>query len=292
MQKPKFNWEDARYFLAVARVGTVGKAAQSLGVSNITLSRHLAHLQSRTRSQLLIRHSKGFKLSDEGHRLMEFLERAEAEIEAAADIFSVDQSSASGTVRIAAPEGFAVRILSGSMTKLLAQHPALNIEIVPQSPGFSLTKREADLAVMVSKPVESNLGYVLLGHYYLGLYTTKAYLENKECPTQIEDLGNHRLVGYVDDLLYSEKLNTPKAVWNQWRSQVSIYSPVGQIEAVKSGAGIGVLHKFLLQNDDVLVPVLPEIQLKRNFYLVYHQSTEKIPRIRSVINFLRELGTE
>ena len=71
MQKPKFNWEDARYFLAVARVGTVGKAAQSLGVSNITLSRHLAHLQSRTRSQLLIRHSKGFKLSEEGHRLME-----------------------------------------------------------------------------------------------------------------------------------------------------------------------------------------------------------------------------
>ncbi len=290
MSTPKFNWEDARYFLAVARLGTIGRAAESLGVSSVTLSRHLAHLQSRTRVQLLIRHSKGLKLSDEGQRLVEYLERAEAEIESASEIFGTDSTSASGSVRIAAPEGFAIKELSQRLGDLLQNHPSLNVEIVPQSRGFSLTKREADLAVMVGKPSEPNLSYVKLGSYYLGVYASVEYIQRYGVPETVEDLGAHRLIGYVEDLLFSERLNTPKAVWNQWQSQISIYSPLGQVEAVKAGLGIGCLHKFLLDEDHQLVHLMPGVELEREFYLVYHQSTEKIPRISAAIEFMKSIG--
>ena len=108
----------------------------------------------------------------------------------------------------------------------------------------------------------------------------------------MESLKGHRLIGYVEDLLFSERLNTPKSLWPQWSSQVAVYSPIGQVEAVKAGLGIGMLHRFLLSESDELVHLLPEQDMYREFFLVYHQSTEKIPRIRAAIGFLQSLTVE
>jgi len=292
MQGKSFNWEDARYFLAVARSGTLGRAAESLNISTITLSRHLSYLQQRTGTPLFTRHSKGLKLTDEGGRLMEYLERAEAEIEAAGEIFGSDANSASGTVRIAAPEGFALRVLTPNLERLLDANPDLRVEIVPQSRGFSLSRREADIAVMVGRPTEAKLDSLLLGSYSLGLFASPRYLERFGTPGSLDELAEHRLVGYVEDLLFSEKLNIPKAVYSGWQSQTAIYSPLGQVEAVKAGLGIGMLHRFLLSPSDQLVHLLPEADREREFYLVYHQSTERIPRIRAAIDFLSSLSLE
>lgn len=292
MQPKTFNWEDARYFLALARSGTLGRAAESLNISTITLSRHLSYLQQRTGTPLFTRHSKGLKLTDEGVRLMEYLERAEAEIEAAGEIFGSDANSVSGTVRIATPEGFALRVLTPNLGRLLEPNPQLRVEIVPQSRGFSLSKREADIAVMVGKPTEAKLDSVRLSNYSLGLYAAPSYLEKYGAPKSLEELGQHRLVGYVEDLLFSEKLNIPKAVYTAWQSQAAIYSPIGQVEAVKAGLGIGMLHRFLLSPTDDLVHLLPDADREREFYLVYHQSTERIPRIRAAIDFISSLSVE
>lgn len=292
MNPVKFNWEDARYFLAVARAGQLGRAAERLGVSNVTLSRHLAHLHSRVGSALFVRHSRGLNLTDEGHRLMRYLERAEAEIEAASEIFGGSDQQVSGTVRIAAPEGFALRVLTPQLQGLLHQHPDLNVEVVPQSRGFSLSRREADIAVMVGKPDEPKLDSISLGTYRLGLYASPTYLHGRGRPDSVESLKGHRLIGYVEDLLFSERLNTPKSLWPQWSSQVAVYSPIGQVEAVKAGLGIGMLHRFLLSESDGLVHLLPEQDMYREFFLVYHQSTEKIPRIRAAIDFLQSLTVE
>jgi len=87
MKHRSMNWEDARYFLTVARAGQLGKAAEQLGISVMTLSRHLNQLQRRVGATLLTRHSKGMQLTDEGSRLVDYLERAEAEIEASGSIF-------------------------------------------------------------------------------------------------------------------------------------------------------------------------------------------------------------
>ena len=292
MRNSTFNWEDARYFLAVARAGQIGKAASSLNISTITLSRHLSYLQQRTGTPLFTRLSRGLKLTDEGLRLMHYLERAEAEIEAASEIFRGPTHSVAGTVRIAAPEGFALRVLTPQLNALLEANPDLNLEIVPQSRGFSLSRREADIAVMVGKPTEPNLDSICLGSYSLGLYASRQYLDQFGVPETIEDLANHRLIGYVEDLLFSDKLNTPRSVWSQWQSQAAIYSPIGQVEAVKAGLGVGVLHRFLVKRADALVPLIPEVQVQREFYLVYHQSTEKVPRIGATIEFMKSLKAE
>lgn len=292
MQSKSFNWEDARYFLALARSGTLGRAAKSLNISSITLSRHLSYLQQRTGRPLFTRHSKGLKLTDEGTRLMHYLERAEAEIEAAAEIFGSDTTAVSGTVRIASPEGFALRVLTPNLGRLYENHPELNVEIVPQSVGFSLSRREADIAVMVGKPTEAKLDAILLGTYRLGLFASRAYVARHGTLQSLDDLSQHRLVGYVEDLLFSDKLNIPKAVYAGWQSKTAVYSPLGQVEAVKAGLGIGMLHRFLISSSDDLVHLLPDTDREREFYLVYHQTTERIPRIRAAIDFLSGLRFE
>jgi len=290
MKQKQLNWEDARYLLAVARAGQLGRAAETLGVSVMTLSRHLNQLQHRVCTSLLTRHSKGMQLTNEGSRLVEYLERAEAEIDAASSIFESHGRSVSGTVRIAAPEGFALKVLTPNLGRLLQEHPDLNIEIVPQTPGFSLSRREADIAVMVGRPSEGQLRSESLGTYALGLYVSESYIADHGIPLTIDELLTHRLIGYVEDLLFSDRLNIAKQITSEWQSNIAIYSPIGQVEAVRSGLGIGVLHDFLLEDDEELIGILPELQLSREFFLVSHPTTERIPRIQAVLSFMRSLS--
>ncbi|MDC3058216.1 LysR family transcriptional regulator [Litorivicinus sp.] len=290
MKHKQINWEDARYLLAVARAGQLGRAAENLGVSVMTLSRHLNHLQHRVGISLLTRHSKGMQLTNEGSRLVEYLERAEAEIEAAGSIFDARGQSASGTVRIAAPEGFALKVLTPNLATLLHEHPDLNVEIVPQTLGFSLSRREADIAVMVGHPNEGQLHSELLGTYNLGLYASESYITANGMPTRIYELLNHRLIGYVEDLLFSERLNVARQVSSEWVSNLAIYSPIGQVEAVRSGLGIGVLHEFLLDHNEGLVSVLPELRFSRELFLVSHPTTARVPRIQAMLTFMRTLS--
>lgn len=289
MKNRQINWEDARYLLSIARVGQLGKAAESLGVSVMTLSRHLNQLQTRLGSVLLTRHSKGMQLTNEGSRLVEYLERAEAEIEAASSIFDQTGRSVSGSVRIAAPEGFALKVLTPRLGALAEEHPDLKLEIVSQTPGFSLSRREADVAVMVGKPSEPQLYFESLGTYRLGLYASRDYAAQHSLPEHVDELSLHRLVGYVEDLLFSERLNVARTVWSGWQSNIAISSPVAQVEAVKAGLGIGVLHDFLLDNMDGLLPVLPGLDLSREFFLVSHPTMDRIPRIHTVLEFMRSL---
>jgi len=290
MKHNQLNWEDARYLLAVARAGQLGRAAETLGVSVMTLSRHLNQLQHRVGTSLLTRHSKGMQLTNEGSRLVEYIERAEAEIESAGSIFEAHGRSVSGTVRIAAPEGFALKVLTPNLGVLLRDHPDLNVEIVPQTPGFSLSRREADIAVMVGRPNEGQLHSESLGIYALGLYASESYIADHGMPKTIDELLSHRLIGYVEDLLFSDRLNIAKHITSDWQSNIAIYSPIGQVEAVRSSLGIGVLHEFLLGKGDGLIAVLPELQLSREFFLVSHPTTERIPRIQAVLGFMRSLS--
>ena len=289
MANPKINWEDARYFLAVARSGKLNQAAEALGVSPITLSRRMTAMQERMNTVLLVRHNLGVELTIEGEKLVEYLERAEREIDAAGEAFHSPSMRVSGTVRIAAPEGFAFEFLAKNMHQFVMTHPLLRVELVPLPRGFSLSRREADIAIMVGKPEGKELYAEMLSTYRLGLFASPEYLKNYDEPLNVHELSEHKLVGYVDDLLYSDKLNTPLEIFKEWRSHISINSPLGQIEAVKSGAGIGVLHLFLLGRHHGLKRILSEVEIKREFWMVTHANMRNIPRIAAAMTLIDQL---
>ena len=292
MQEQRFtstpSWDDARAFLAVARAGQMLAASRKLGVTQATLSRRMAALEAALGAKLLVRRTHGSELTDAGRSLVEGLERVETEmLEAQARLQGTD-TVAAGVVRIGAPDGFGVGFIAPRLAGLAERHPGLQVQLVPTPRGFSLSRREADLAVMVGRPEKGRLVARKLTDYSLGLYASPDYLARHGAPAAPSELARHRLVGYVEDLVAAPALNYAGEFLRSWRSAVEISSAIGQVEAVKAGAGIGPLHDYLARREPGLVRVLPELRAVRSYWLAIHENLRDIARVRAAAEFLTD----
>lgn len=280
------NWDDIRIFLAVARAGQILGAAKRLGLNHATVARRITALETDLRAQLLTRRPSGTELTRAGEEFLLAAERMEAEMLGARSSVGDASVSISGTVRVGAPDGFGVAFLAPRLGELTKLHPDLNIELVPAPRSFSLSRREADIAVTVERPEQGRLVASKLVDYRLGLYAAKSYLTANGTPQTVEDLSAHRLVGYVEDLLANTSLAYSGEISKDYHPRFSVSSALGQTEAVRSGAGIGILHAFIARTDPNLVAVLPERQIKRAYFMVIHESMRSLQRIRTVADFI------
>lgn len=282
------NWDDLRIFLAIARAGTLLGAARSLGVNHTTIARRLSALEAALEADLFVRQTTGTVLTSAGERLLIHAERAEHAVMAASEAGG-SRAGLTGTVRIGAPDGFGTGFLAAQLPALAARHPGLVLELVPVPRSFSLSRREADVAVTMERPREGRLVARKLVDYALGLYAAPAYLDRHGVPATREALREHQLVGYVDDLLYSPSLNFRDEVLKGWLPSIAVATAMGQMMAVAAGAGIGVLHNFMVRSRMDLVRILPEISISRAYWLVLHEDMRATKRISAVADFIVEV---
>ena len=282
------NWDDVRIFLAVARHGQILGAARSLGLNHATVARRLTALETALASTLFTRKTNGSDLSGAGERFLAHAEAMESAMLAASQTAGAD-SAIEGIVRVGAPDGFGVAFLAPRIGQLTERHQGLRIELVPVPRAFSLSRREADIAVTLERPREGRLVARKLTDYRLGLYAAKSYLARHGAPLALADLAAHHLVGYVDDLLFSASLDYTSAFLPDWRSTLSVSTAMGQTEAVRAGAGIGILHGFMAEGDPNLVPVLSEHSLTRAYWTVVHEDLRSLRRVGIVAEFLAEI---
>jgi DNA-binding transcriptional LysR family regulator len=286
------NWDNARMFLAVARAGQVLAASRTLGVNQATLSRRVAALENALGAKLVVRRTHGCELTEAGTELMESLERVEAEFLASQARLEETAAAISGTVRIGAPDGFGVAFLAARLAAFAERYPNLRIQLVPAPRSFSLSRREADIAVLIGRSEKGRLRARKLTDYTLGLYASRGYLQGRRPPEAAGDLANHRLVGYVEDLIYAPDLNYASEFLRNWRSGIEISSAVGQLAAIRAGAGIGVLHDYLARPEPDLIRVLPALSASRSYWLAIHENLHDVPRVRAaaslVIDAVRE----
>lgn len=285
------DWDDIRVFLAIARSGQILGAARRLGLNHATVARRLTALEEALKTPLVERGTTGCSLTAAGERFLQSAERMEAEFQAARSELTDTEIDVSGTVRIGAPDGFGVAFLAPRLGELTARHPGLTIQLVPVPRSFSLSRREADIAVTIDRPDTGRLVAAKLVDYALGLYASRAYVERRGIPGQTSELRDHDLVGYVEDLLYSPSLNYGAEIVRDWSARFEIASALGQTEAVRSGAGIGILHAFIARKDPSLVPVLPQIRLTRAYWMVTHESSRPLRHVAAVQDFLRDVVT-
>lgn len=286
------DWDDGRRFLAVARAGQILAASRTLGVNQATLSRRMAALERALGARLLVRRTHGVELTEAGAALLAALERVEAEFLAAQAQLHAADAAVSGVVRIGAPDGFGVGFLAPRLARLAARHPRLRIQLVPTPRSFSLSRREADIAVLVGRPEKGQLVARKLTDYTLGLYASRGYLADRPAPGTTADLARHRLVGYVEDLISAPALNYATQFLRDWRSDLEISSAIGQLEAVRAGAGIGVLHDYLARPHDDLVRLLPDQRARRSYWTAIHENLRDVARVRAVADFLTTIVRE
>ncbi|MGP4667967.1 LysR family transcriptional regulator [Agrobacterium pusense] len=283
------NWDDVRLFLSVARSGQFLSAARKLGVNHATLSRRVSALEAAIGTQLFLRSTNGCELTEEGQRLLASAERMETEmLNAQANLGRVDTAVA-GTVRIGAPDGLGVSFLAPRLGRLTARYPDLKIQLVPVPRSFSLSQREADIAITIERPEQGRLMFSKLTDYSLGLYASANYLADYGTPDDVEALKRHRRIGYVEDLIFSPSLNFTGEIMRDWDAAFEISSATGQTEAVRSGAGIGILHNYIAGQYPELIRIIPHLTISRSYWTAYHESARQLVRVRTVVNFLQEL---
>jgi len=279
------NWDDLRHFLAVAREGQILGAARRLGISQAKLSRRIAALEAALGQRLIDRTTRGSVLTEQGRALLGTAEKMEADLMAVTAELAGPEGIV-GTVRIGTPDGFGAAFLAPRLGALRAAHPGLRIQLVPVSRAFSLSEREADVAIMVGRPDKGRLRVRKLTDYTLGVYASRGYLARHGPPGDPAALRDHDLVGYVDDLMHTPELAYTTEVLRDWRSTVEIATAVGQVAAVRGGAGIGVLHDFMVAGDPDVVALFPDMRIERSYWTVWHENLRADRSVQAVVGFL------
>jgi DNA-binding transcriptional LysR family regulator len=292
-REPSMDWDNIRIFLSVARAGQFSAAASALGVDNGTVSRRISALEKSLGVRLFDRQTTGCVLTEAGDHLYKTAEEVESQLLRAQGDLSRTDVELSGAVRIAAPDGFTTLFLCSRLGNLKAKYPLLTVQLVPMSRTLSLSKREADLAITIERPDEGRLSVRKLIDYSLHFYAAKKYLAEHGSPRQPEDLQRHGLVTYVQDLIFADQLNFMPELFGPTYSRLECSTAVGQLEAVRGGAGIGILHDYAAYPDDQLQIVLPDTVFERSYWIVTHLDMRELSRVRAVSEFIvAEVGAQ
>ncbi|WP_120075450.1 LysR family transcriptional regulator [Aurantiacibacter odishensis] len=280
------NWNDLRVFLAVARTARLKNAAQLLRIDSTTVSRRLRRLERALGQRLLEQTNEGQVLTQHGERL---LARVERMAEEATGVYQSQGNphTLGGQLRLSVSEGFGSWFVAPRLAQLCSDHPELTIELVASSGFLSPSKREADIAIMLSRPKAGPLIARKLADYSLKLYARPSYLDDAGHPTAAQDLTRgHRLVGYISDLLYAPELDYLKEIHPDLFATVQSSSINAQMRLIAAGAGIGVLPCFMGDREKTIVRVLPEISISRSFWIVTHRDNHRLEKIRYVSEWL------
>ena len=288
-----FDWNDLRYFLAVAQAGTLTGAARRLGTDHATVSRRVGALERAIGAKLFERSPQGYFPTLSGERLIAHAEAMEAEALAATAELGRPDVGITGTIRINSLEGFGNFFLAPRVGKFAAAHPRLRLELVMIQQIVALSKREGDVAIALAPPKESRFVATRLTDYDLCLYAAPSYLAGKPPIRSRADLEAHAFVGYVDDLVFTRGLDYLDEVTPGLKARIQSSSLVTQLAITEQGHGICVLPAFMARGRPGLVQILPEdVRLTRGYWLFTHGDLADTARVRAVTRFVQQEITE
>ncbi|GAB1363798.1 LysR family transcriptional regulator [Rhodobacter sp.] len=271
------DWDDLRVFLAVARSDSLSGAGRRLKIDPATVGRRIARLEQAIGARLFKKSPQGYVLTDEGTRLLPHAEQAETAARAAAETLTGPEGL-TGQIRLGAPDGCANYLLPQVIARICDANPGLEVQLVALPRLFNLSKREADMAIGVSRPAAGRLTVQKLTDYRLHLAASRSYLAAHPVSGP-EDLKHHRFIGYIPDLIFDKELDylaeigAPPVTFSS--NSVSV-----QLNFLRQGAGLGVVHDFALPSAPELTRVLPgHVRLTRAFWLIRHADDARVPRL-------------
>jgi DNA-binding transcriptional LysR family regulator len=284
------NWNDLRDFLAVARAGQYARAAMSLGIDAATVGRRLRRLELALGYTLFEQTREGQVLTEAGERLLAHVESMGHAAERISDDYN--PMGPTGNLRLSVSEGFGSWFIARHLASFIDQYPMLTVDLVASSGFLNPSKREADLAVLLARPRTGPVVSGKLSDYRLHLYAADSYLDRLGAPRDVDDLArNHRVIGYVPELLYAPELRYLGDIDERLNAQTRSSSINAQHQLVAAGNGVAVLPCFIGDRDSSLQRVLPEISILRSFWIVTHKDTGQLQRIRLFRSWLFDLVT-
>lgn len=281
------DWDLYRYFLAVLDSGSLSAAARQLLSTQSTVSRQIARLERQLGVSLFTRSPEGLLPTDAAQRLRE---PAQAMAQAVAALQQGAQDSAEHRVlRITVPEVVGVEVLTPLLASYLQAHPCVQLQLSIAEQNEDLLRREADLAVRMTPPLQAALLARRLGSSQVSLYAHRDYVARHGMPQTRAELAAHRLIGYDRNL----------ALHGHWQAQgFPLAAPalafrsdcaMARLAALRAGLGIGLCHAALAQREPNLLALAPELfAFELGVWVVMHEDQRQHQELKRLFDYLAE----
>jgi len=282
-----FEWDDLKFFVAIAREGSTVAAAKVLAVSQPTVQRRLAALEEKLGEALFERRPTGYRLTQIGSDLLPYAERVEREVLAFTRQVSAQKKTPAGTIRITCPEADIDTLLVPVLDRFKAKYPGIRIEFIITDHSVDLAKGEADVALRGGAPSDQGLICRKIADCEWHLYASRSYVARHGAPESADDVAAHPVVVFAGPLAALSP--------GRWLQEVAARSPrgaysnsvMGALTAVRSGAGLGLLPPHIARAVPELVRVLrPDPPVTEPFSMLVHPDLRHAPAIGAFFDFM------
>lgn len=279
------DWDDIRYFLTVSQSGSIRGAATQLGVNHSTVSRRINQLEKKLGVRLFDKLPTGYLITPAGEEIIDYARQIEEQANAMERQVYGRDTELSGKLRVTLPEVLATHLLMPEFEKFSQTYPGIHLELVISDEEFTLSKREADVAIRVTNgsPPDHLVGRRLLT-YFASTYASKGYLSKHDI-TNKPELASW--LGWDDDMDYPQWIKDSEFPTTPIQHQVNHISV--QFIAAKAGLGITTLPCFMADPDPALHR-LPgaTAQPRRDIWLLTHSDLRQTARVKAFTNFMAD----
>ena len=282
------DWNDLKYFVAVAQHGSTLAAGRALKVDQSTVQRRLTALERHIGRPLMLRHTTGYRLTEFGEEMLPQAQQVEQAVLAFEQALTDSSRNAAGVVRMTCPEPLVNRITrSGLLDRFHERYPQFRVEFVMSDKYLDLRQGDADVALRSGDTDDGVLVGRKLGDSLWAVYASRAYVAQHGQPAGIEDIGSHPLVGFDESMANHRAATWLREVAPQGRIVARNDSVLGLIHSVKAGVGIAPLPTALGDAEPELVRVLGPIPgLARIWRLLALPEVRRTPRVSAFFDFM------
>jgi DNA-binding transcriptional LysR family regulator len=289
---PMFDWNDLRYFLAVARCGSAGGAARALGVNPSTVQRRLIALEQAMGCPLVKRHAEGYRLTGVGTQLLVHAEQVEVSVDNLQRKVAALDHAGSGQVKLTSHVTVGQRIIkSGFLDAFHSRHPGIKVELIMDQRALDLAKGEADIAIRGGGADDGALVGKKITDLPWAIFASAGFVARHGRPTSYAELDKFSIIEFTDELAELPAGRWMKAHAPRARIAARCNNVPSVHLALRSGAGLAPLPSVYAASDEGLVNVFGAIpELDYPMFLFAHKEMRRLPRIKAVFEFcLREL---
>lgn len=279
------DWSDLRLVLAICRTGSLSGAARTLGVAHSTVFRRINTIEKQLDVRLFDRQPQGYVMTEAGEAVQRAAERIDEQVDGLNRELLGRDLRLQGPLRVTSPEGLALKVLGPKLSAFCAEHPGIYMDLKITSDALRLSRREADIAVRVTRKPPDNLIGRRICKFRWAMYASRAYAKTNR-DTALED---HAWI-LTDDGF--EQL--PAAIWKKKERSAAhiVFSSnnvMATIGATKTSLGVAPLPCFLGDSEAGLVRVAEPIEaLTMDLWVLTHPDLRNTARIKALMSYLVE----
>lgn len=277
--------ESILFLRAIDQCAGKRKASETLGTSVDTLNKYLDNLEDYFGVKLISTNGRGSDLTDTAKRIVDKTSKIKEVLDEIYNI-KLNTQEIKGEVRVFMALGYASYMVPQDLSELFDVFPELSINSVTAMDISAANVKDVDIAITYQEIDSPDVTLITERKVHCGFFASSQYLAQKGYPVDLDDIvNNHRLITKHDSLLQKvlgeEKFKKANICFTS-------NNTLSLINALENNTGIGIMPlSFALHGLVCLDNIVCDCPITYRLYA--NCLTKDIPRVRTLINFYKEV---